>query len=212
MLRPEPGRRPEVADPLAAFPVTLCGAGALGSHLAYHLVKLGGRKLKIIDRDRVESRNLPAQLWAVRDVGVQKCRALQNIIHRDTGILIDTAAKEMTAGNARSLLNGAGLVVDLFDNWASRRLAGEAARTLGVPCLHGGLSADGFAEVKWDDVYTYGVDDGGEAREPPCDFAPARGMVILTVAVLGEAVDRFIASGQKINREITLGDLRVWEV
>jgi tRNA A37 threonylcarbamoyladenosine dehydratase len=36
---------------LAAVPVTLCGAGALGSHLAENLARQGFPQLRVVDRD-----------------------------------------------------------------------------------------------------------------------------------------------------------------
>ncbi len=37
---------------------TICGTGALGSHLADNLVRQGARKLAVIDCDRVEQHNI----------------------------------------------------------------------------------------------------------------------------------------------------------
>ena len=55
---------------LAAVPVTVCGAGALGSHLADNLARQGFTQLRVIDRDRVEEHNVGTQLYGESEVGV----------------------------------------------------------------------------------------------------------------------------------------------
>jgi tRNA A37 threonylcarbamoyladenosine dehydratase len=40
------------------FPVTFCGAGAIGANMAENLARTGFTSLTIIDRVRIEQRNL----------------------------------------------------------------------------------------------------------------------------------------------------------
>ena len=54
---------------LAGQHLTICGAGALGSHLADNLARQGVRHLRVIDRDRVEEHNVSTQLYGESDVG-----------------------------------------------------------------------------------------------------------------------------------------------
>src|SRR5687768_2387702 len=56
-------RGTDVIARLAAVRVTLCGAGALGSHLTDNLVRQGVRSLRVIDHDTVESHNVGTQLY-----------------------------------------------------------------------------------------------------------------------------------------------------
>ncbi len=42
--------------------VTVCGAGALGANLAENLARQGFTRIRVIDRDRVEERNLSTWL------------------------------------------------------------------------------------------------------------------------------------------------------
>ena len=135
-------RGPDSVARLAATGVTLCGAGALGSHLADNLVRQGFGPLRVIDRDRVEGHNVSTQLYGADEVGVWKVDVLRGRLFRAAGVEVEAVAKELTERNARSLLKGAGLVVDTFDNSASRRLVQEQSRALQLPCLHVGLFAD----------------------------------------------------------------------
>ena len=99
-------RGPENLARLASVPVTLCGAGALGSLLADNLARQGFRQWKIIDRDRVEEHNVGTQLYGEAEVGAWKVEALRNRLFRATGVEIEAVAKELTDRNARSLLKG----------------------------------------------------------------------------------------------------------
>src|SRR5690349_10850052 len=105
---------------LSALRVTLCGAGALGSHLADNLARQGFRSLRVIDRDRVEEHNVSTQLYGEADVGGWKVEVLRNRIFRATGVEIDAVAKELTERNAKVMFKDAGVVIDTFDNSASR--------------------------------------------------------------------------------------------
>src|SRR5439155_4644790 len=124
-------RGPDALARLAATRITLCGAGALGSHLADNLVRQSFGPLRVIDRDRVEEHNVSTQLYGESEVGAWKVEALRNRLFRATGVEIDAVRKELTERTADSLLQTKGLVVDTFDNSASRRLVQERCRALG---------------------------------------------------------------------------------
>ena len=190
---------------LAAVPLALCGVGALGSHLADNLVRQGLRQLRVIDRDRVEEHNVGTQLYGEADVGAWKVEALRQRLFRAAGVEIDAVRKDLTDRNARSLLQGAGLVLDTFDNSASRRLVLEQCRALSIPCLHVGLFAD-YGEVIWDEGYRVPQDAAGDV----CDYPLARNLVLLTVAVASEVVLRFVLDGTRQSWSATLRDFAVW--
>jgi molybdopterin/thiamine biosynthesis adenylyltransferase len=189
---------------LAAARLTLCGAGALGSHLADNLARQGFGPLKVIDRDRVEEHNVSTQLYGESDVGAWKVEVLRNRLFRAAGVEIEAINKELSERTARGLLKGSGLVVDTFDNSASRRLVQTECRALQLPCLHVGLFAD-YAEVVWDEVYRVPGDVAGDV----CDYPLARNLVLLAVAVASETLVRFVLDGTRPNWSATLGDFAI---
>jgi molybdopterin/thiamine biosynthesis adenylyltransferase len=197
-------RGAEALAKLAAARVTLCGAGALGSHLADGLARQGLGALRVIDRDRVEEHNVGGQLYGAADVGAWKVEVLRNRLFRDAGVEIDAVRKELTARTAPALLKGAGLVVDTFDNAASRRLVQEQCRSLALPCLHVGLFAD-YAEVIWDEGYRVPADGPGDV----CDYPLARNLILLAVAVAAETLVRFVLDAERLNWSATLRDFAV---
>lgn len=189
---------------LAEPRVAICGAGALGSHLADNLARQGFRNLLVIDRDRVEEHNVNTQIYGVSDVGAWKVDVLRNRLFRSVEVEIDVAPKELVERNARSLLKGADVVLDTFDNSDSRRLVQEYCRKANVTCLHVGLFAD-YCEVVWDRQYRVPNDVEGDV----CEYPLARNLVLLAVALASETLIRYLLTGEEESRSATLGDFSV---
>src|SRR5260370_34058423 len=68
--------------PFADKLITICGAGALGGTLTETLARMGFTRLKLIDKDRVEMRNLSTQPYSRAEVGAPKARAFANMLYR----------------------------------------------------------------------------------------------------------------------------------
>jgi molybdopterin/thiamine biosynthesis adenylyltransferase len=197
-------RTDSVMAKLKEFPVTICGAGALGANVTENLVRAGFSKLKVIDRDRIEERNLSTQPYYRSDVGAFKAKILANNLYRAIGTKVEAETKELTAANAAQLLKDSGLIVDVFDNSISRQAVKDYADLTQTPCLHAGLSAD-YAEVIWNEIYRVPSD----VNDDVCDYPLARNLVMLTISVASEAIVSFIALGEQRHFTITLKDLNV---
>jgi molybdopterin-synthase adenylyltransferase len=191
---------------LAAARIVVCGAGAVGSNLTDNLARQGAANLRVIDRDRVEEHNVSTQLWSLEDVGTFKAETLRNALFRATGVEIEAVPKELSEKNVRKLLGEADLVVDGFDNSASRKLVTKQCAASGTACLHVGLSAD-YAEVIWNEGYRVPADVAGDV----CDYPLARNLVLMAAAVAAETILRFLTAGVKESRTITMRDFAVRE-
>ena len=189
---------------LSEFRFAICGVGALGSNLALTLVKMGAKNLLLIDKDRVESRNLATQAYGLEDVGAPKAEVLRNLIFRETFVEVKIVNKELTGENAGKLLGKPDLIVDGFDNSLSRQALQDYARTNSVDCIHAGVN-DQYGEIVWDKKYSVPSDAGLDI----CDYPLARTLVMLVAATAAEAIMQFIASGERNNYSITLGDLKI---
>lgn len=197
-------RGPEMMERLAAFRVCVCGAGALGANITETLARAGFKALRVVDHDRVEERNLSTQPWQRSDIGAMKAKTLANMLYRAVGATVEWKGETLDAGNAAKLLAGADLVVDAFDNSASRRAVADYATGTGTPCLHAGLAA-GFAEVIWNEAYRV----PSETNDDDCDYPLARNLVMLTVAIACESAISFVVTGDRRSFTVTLGDLTV---
>jgi molybdopterin/thiamine biosynthesis adenylyltransferase len=197
-------RTPAIMSQIGNLAVTVCGAGALGANITENLARSGFGKLRIIDRDRIEERNLSTQPYYRSDVGAYKAKILSNALYRALGITVDGRAKELTSDNAAQLLTGSALVVDTFDNSIGRKAVKDYCEAANLPCLHVGLAAD-YAEVIWNQVYRV----PSSANDDVCNYPLARNLVMLTVAVACEAIVTFVANKQQQSFTITLGDLAI---
>lgn len=197
-------RGPGALEKLAAAKLTVCGVGALGSHVAESLARQGVTRIRLIDHDRVEEHNVGCQVYGLTDVGAKKVDVLRGVLYRATGTEAEAVAKRLDERTARTLLKDAGVVVDAFDNSDSRRLVQERCRALALPCLHVGLFAD-YGEVVWDEQYRVPADAAGDV----CDYPLARSLVLLTAAVACEVLARFLANGVRASWSITLRDFAV---
>lgn len=189
---------------IADFPVTVCGAGALGGNICETLARMGFGALRLIDRDRVEEHNLSTQPYFRSDIGAFKAKILGNVLFRAVNNTLDVRACELSEGNAARLLSGSGVVIDTFDNTRSRQTVFDVCEREGIVCLHAGMAA-GYGEVIWNERYRVPQ----ETQEDICDYPLARNLVLLTAAVACESLMSFVAAGIKRCFTITLSDLSV---
>jgi molybdopterin-synthase adenylyltransferase len=189
---------------LRDYPVAICGAGALGANIAETLARSGFGKLKVIDCDRIEERNLSTQPYYRSDIGAFKAKILANNLYRAIGVHIEAETKRLAATNTKQLLGQSSLVIDAFDNSASRQAIKNHCDRTGQPCLHAGLASD-YAEVIWNDLYRVPSD----VNDDVCDYPLARNLVLLTVAIACESAVGLILSGNQRSFTITLKDLSI---
>lgn len=189
---------------LKDLPVTVCGAGALGANITENLARSGFGCLRVIDRDRIEERNLSTQPYYRSDVGAYKAKMLTNSLYRALGVQIDGRSKELASANAAQMLDGSAIVIDTFDNSVGRQAVKDYCTHAQLPCLHVGLAAD-YAEVIWNEIYRV----PSPANDDICDYPLARNLVMLAVAVACEVIVMFVTTGEQQSFTVTLGDLAV---
>jgi molybdopterin/thiamine biosynthesis adenylyltransferase len=197
-------RTPTVMAQIKDFLVTVCGAGALGANITENLARSGFGKLRVIDRDRIEERNLSTQPYYRSDVGAYKAKILTNTLYRALGVSIDGRPKELTQSNASGMLAGSALVIDTFDNSVARQVVKDYCIEAQLPCLHVGLGGD-YAEVIWNEIYRV----PSPANDDVCDYPLARNLVMMAVAIASEVIVSFVATGQQDSFTVTLGDFAV---
>jgi len=195
----------EIFEKRSQHKIVICGAGALGSNLLNVIARQGFTSLSLIDMDKVESHNVANQLFGKSDVGSAKVRACANKMFRELGVKIEPIFKELKQNNTIKLFKKASLIVDTFDNFESRKIVKD--HCLDLPCVHAGMSDDGFSEIKWNSDYK--IPETEVEQNDVCEYPLAVNLVHFTVCLLAEAIIRFIDLGQKINFDFTLTDLKV---
>lgn len=191
---------------VAGRQITICGAGALGANLCETLARMGFGRLRLIDHDRVEMRNLSTQPYLRGEIGAPKARALAATLYRAIQARIEPVTATLTGQNAAQLLQGSDLIVDAFDNEAARAAVSTASRALALPCLHVGFSADGlYGSGEWEPDYQPPRASTGD----PCDYPLTRPFAVLLAALAARAIADFFRQGITYTFEVTWNDLRI---
>ena len=180
----------------------MCGVGALGS-TAVQLLRNVDAELRLVDFDRVESKNLAAQWFVKQSVGKNKAEAVRLQLANFYGAKAEAMGVRLAATNAAQLLAGATLAVDCFDNADSRLALADAARAANVPLVHAALGADGtFGIVRWDERFVPDRED--VAGQATCEGGEHLPMIGLVGATLARAIQDCMRAGDRRDYMISL--------
>ena len=103
--------------------VHIIGVGAIGSHIALTLAKMGVEKIAVYDPDTVSAHNVPNQVYGIADIRdsvedeIKKVDALARHIKEQTGAQIQAVAQEISSGEWKF----PGIVFLCVDSMAARR-------------------------------------------------------------------------------------------
>lgn len=141
MLLPGWGREGQLR--LARRTAAVIGCGALGSHIAAHVVRAGVGRVILADRDFVEWHNLPRQaLYSEEDAaaGLPKAvAAARRLRLLNSQVAIEEHVVDVDAGTVEALISQADVVFDGADNFELRYLVNEACVKWGIPWVYGGV-------------------------------------------------------------------------
>lgn len=180
--------------------VVVFGVGALGSHLVV-FARNTGAEVRLVDFDRVESRNLLSQMHVKQGVGTFKSQATRGLLINLWGIpsaSVEVRTVRAVPENIAQLCQGCDLAVDCLDNAAGRQCVQDHARAVKLPLLHAAISADGHVGiVRWDERFEIERED--QAGQATCEDG---GRMLPEIALLGalaaRSVREFFATGNKI--------------
>ena len=182
--------------------LVVCGVGALGSTAVLFIRNLDV-ELRLIDFDRVESKNLAAQWFVKQSVGKNKAESVRLQLANFYGGKAEALGVRLGANNTEQLLAGADLAVDCFDNADSRIVLSEACRGRKIPLLHGALAADGtFGMVRWDERFTADRED--VVGQATCEGGEHLPMIGLVGATLARAIQDFVKDGSRHDYLVSL--------
>lgn len=126
---------------LKASHVVVAGAGGIGCPASTYLACAGVGRITIIDGGAVELSNLNRQIlhWD-KDIGQEKAvSAADKLRNLNPSIEIAPVTTQITALNARGLIEGASAVLDAMDNFETRAILNRACVTERIPFIHGGV-------------------------------------------------------------------------
>lgn len=117
--------------------VAIVGAGGIGSPVIQYLAAAGVGTLRVIDDDAVALSNLQRQtLFTTRDVGATKVAMAANAVQRlNPDVKVEPVDRRLDAGNAAAMFQGANVVVDGSDSFATRLAVADAALAARIPLV-----------------------------------------------------------------------------
>ena len=181
IVLPELGGAGQVA--LSAAHVVLVGCGGIGSPALQYLAGAGVGRLTLIDDDAVDLSNLQRQTtFAEADLGRPKAEAAADWVRRfDSAIEVRAVVGRLGGLNAAPLLEGATLVLDGCDNFATRLAVSDACVKLGVALTSAALGrfqgqvANFAGHLEGHSCYRCFVGDAFDAED--CDTCAADGVL-----------------------------------
>jgi molybdopterin-synthase adenylyltransferase len=122
---------------LLAAEVAIVGAGGIGSPAIQYLAAAGVGTLRVIDDDRVTLDNLQRQiLFGTADVGRAKTEVAGEAVARlNPDVCFDARHERLTQANVAALIEGATIVLDGSDNFATRLVVSDACTAARIPLV-----------------------------------------------------------------------------
>jgi molybdopterin/thiamine biosynthesis adenylyltransferase len=102
-------------------PITIIGAGAIGSFVALTLAKMGFEDITVYDDDTIEVENMNCQFFRFSDIGKNKANALNELVKDFTGV--DISFYPSRYEGDRQLK---GIVISAVDSMKARKMIWDA--------------------------------------------------------------------------------------
>ena len=109
------------------IPITVIGAGAIGSFTVLALAKMGFEDITVIDFDKIEVENMNCQFYRFKDIGKFKVDALKELVNDFTGVNINVLADKYVGGKPFK-----GIVITAVDSMATRKLVWENHKEVAI--------------------------------------------------------------------------------
>jgi hypothetical protein len=186
------------------YPVTIIGAGGIGSPTALAMSKMGVENITIYDDDIVENHNLPNQMYRISDLNKLKVEATRDICKDFSGLEIKICNERFEGQKAQ------GIIVSGVDTMKSREIIWKRmkynpmanlyidARMGAEVCRICSINPCDPDDVRW---YEKTLFPDEKASEEPCT---ARSVIYNTFSIAGlitSQVKKF-ARAQPFAREI----------
>jgi adenylyltransferase/sulfurtransferase len=213
-----PGIGAEGQERISRFSIAFVGVGAVGAPAAEAAVRAGVGRLTLVDRDVVEESNLARQfLFDAQDAAnaaPKASAAAQRLREIDPRADVEGVVVDLDHRNAAELLSGHDLVFDGSDNFETRLLVSDVARSLKMRSIYAAcVGSEGLVAVSVPGetpclrCYLEALPPAGSG--PTCDTAGVVPTLPPLVASLGMTEALRLAVGRPPARGVVVLD--VWE-
>src|SRR3990167_178363 len=144
-------RQTGLVDPIRLdIPISIIGAGGIGSWTALALLKMGCSNVTVYDFDTVEEHNLGSQIYTHTDIGELKVEALKSKLSLLTSTQIHTATANV---NTMNMIPTTSIVILAVDNIDTRKQVFEALEGTNCVLIDGRMAGNAI------EIYTVKPDD-----------------------------------------------------
>ena len=134
----------EIQKQLENIQIAIVGCGGTGSIIAESLVRLGIKKLTLIDDDLIELTNLNRLQGAkITDIDKYKVDVIsKNIQKYSNDVLVDTVKDKVFSKSAYEKLKSADIIFSAVDNKAARFFINQISCSFLIPVFNVGVAID----------------------------------------------------------------------
>ena len=189
-----------------SFPITVIGAGAIGSSSVIVLAKMGCSNITVWDDDRLEEVNIPNQLCKPSMIGRAKVEALAELVYELTEIEIKRIPRRYSGQYLE------GVVIVTVDNMTTRQNVWKRVKlNLKIPLLIDTRMGAEFARIytihpmniEEADFYEQNLYGNDEAERLPCS---GRSIIYCPTVIAGlvTLLVKQYAMNRPVQREILI--------
>lgn len=201
-------------EALEKLSVTIVGCGAIGSHTAETLAKLGIREMVLWDDDHVEPHNLPNQGFGIPDLGRPKVEIIEHRLSENFAVSVKKRQRRFADQGLES-----DIVISAVDSMAARKDIWAAAQ-IGPVSLY----IDGRMGAEFGQVFTANPKDmlsrhryedtlfsDEEALPAPCtEKATIYGATVLAAMIAAQVKAWAVTSETKPAVNVDMVNMSMW--
>ena len=188
------------------FPITVIGAGAIGSATVVTLAKMGCSNITVYDADDLTDYNIPNQVCLVDRVGQPKVDALAELVEMLSGVKIKPVPRHYRGERLQ------GVAITATDSMAARQMVWRALKlkravTLFIDARMGAeilrlytLRPTDLDACEFYEANLYGSED---AEQLPCSARSIIYCPAVAGALIAAQVKAF-AVGERVHREVLM--------
>jgi thiamine-phosphate pyrophosphorylase len=191
----------EELDLIKEAPIGIAGLGGLGSNCAQALVRLGFKKLTLVDFDRIEASNLNRQFYFADQLDRYKTEALrENLLRISPDLELQLHGVRIDKENKRTLFSVCCLVVEALDQIPEKKMLIEGLNLQVTPIISAsGLGnkgqTDGIVTRRINRAWTVIGDFKHCVTQGISPLAP--GVQVAAAKQAGAVLDWVLARGEK---------------
>ena len=208
----------EGQERLLASSTVVVGCGAIGAAAATLMVRAGVGRVRVVDRDFVETSNLQRQVLFdeadARDALPKAVAAERKLRGLNSGVVVEGVVADVGPSNAEHLLGGFDLILDGTDNFETRLLVNDFAVSAATPWIYAAAVASYGLTMTirpgMSACLACLLEEEGRGLEETCDTVGVLGPIVNLIASLEAAEALKLLAGREAALHNRLVSCDVW--